>query len=620
MKWPVIALLFSLPAAAQSADHGQNQFRTIPSPLPSHPGNIFVSGESVVVPEPSGEGNRWQLLNYEGISIRQGQSAGGPVHLGHLPAGYFKLVHGAEARASNEVTIGVIERLKAPTPEDSPIGIDVGMAWFFTGERMKEVANLCALAGMNRVRDRLTWEQMEPRRGDLVTTNTHYDESLDVQRSAGLKVLQVSHISASWANPVTKRFPPDLRDSYNFYRQLAHRWAGKLEALEPWNEADIEMFGGHTGSEMASLQKAAYLGIKAGNPNLIACQNVFAIHRQTTLNDFNENQAWPYFDTFNLHHYDPLNRYPKAYADFRAVSAGKPLWVSECSIHVKWQGDERFKELTDDDARQQSERVAKTYTLGLHQGADAMFYFVLPHYTEGQLQYGVLRPDLTPRPAFLAVAAAGRLLAGAKPLGRVEVGDNIGQGYFFRAFPDGKAADVMVIWAKEETSFPLPATPQACFDHLGRSHPLSGKSLKISSQPLYVVFAKDAHPKLKPPPPRAKLLTANPCEIVLQALVPVEGSSMKASAYLLPKGEVQTVPIFVYNFGSKVARGKLKWTAPEGWSVDMTHDVEIEPMGRHEFPMKVTAPADGWTEGRIRVAGDFGDAGAPVLSLGFVPK
>ena len=36
------------------------------------------------------------------------------------------------------------------------------------------------------------------------------------------------------------------------------------------------------------------------------------------LADFNDNEAWPYFDTFNLHHYEPLQNYPKLYADFRA--------------------------------------------------------------------------------------------------------------------------------------------------------------------------------------------------------------------------------------------------------------------------------------------------------------
>jgi hypothetical protein len=620
MKWRFLAILLPpLLGAATLAIGGENQGRRIPHPLPSHPGNIFVAGERVIVLEPPGQGDSWRVMDYDGNRILEGLFSNGRADLGQLPVGYYQLFRRAMPYSSNMTTIGVLEPLKAATPEDSPIGIDVAMAWFFKGERMNEVANLCALAGMNRVRDRLTWEQMEPKRGEFAGTN-QYDEALDVQRAAGLKVLQVSHISASWANPVTKRFPPDLRDSYKFYRALAQRWAGRLEALEPWNEADIEMFGGHTGSEMASLQKAAYLGIKAGNPKLIACQNVFAIHREATLGDFNENAAWPYFDTFNLHHYDPLNRYPQTYADFRAVSAGKPLWVSECSVHVKWQGDERLKELSPEDLRLQSERVTKTYVLALHQGAAAIFYFMLPHYTERQLQFGVLRADLTPRPAFLAVAAAGRMLAGAKPLGRVDVGDKLGQGYFFRAMPDGKAADVMVIWAKEETSFDLPSAALACFDHLGRRRPLVGKTLKIGPQPCYVIFANGAHPRLKPPPDRAKLLSGEPSKIVLQALVPVEDRSLEKSAYYLPKGKMQKVTIFVYNFGSKLAKGRLTSTAPEGWAVEMACDLELAPMERKQLEMNINSPAGEWSEGRIRIAGDFGSAGQPLLSLGFVPK
>ena len=246
-------------------------------------------------------------------------------------------------------------------------------------------------------------------------------------------MLEVGHSSPAWANPNGKRFPLDLRDTYNFHRALARRWQGEVVAFEPWNEADIPMFGGHTGSEMASLQKAAYLGLKAGNPKVIACLNVFALHRPATLRDLHENEAWPYFDTFNLHHYEAFDAYPKLYADFRAVSGGKPLWVTECSVPVKWHGDERLQEPTDEDLRVQSERVTMTYAQAIHEGAEAVFYFMLPHYVEGQTQFGVLRPDLTPRPAFVALAAVGRLLADAKPLGRLKTGSDSIRAFLFRA-------------------------------------------------------------------------------------------------------------------------------------------------------------------------------------------
>jgi hypothetical protein len=416
-------------------------------------------------------------------------------------------------------------------------------------------------------------------------------------------------------------FPLDLRDIYAFYKEMAHRWQGQVEAFEPWNEADIKEFGGHTGSEMATLQKAAYLGLKAGNSNVIACLNVFAIRRKATLSDFGANEAWPYFDTFNLHHYEPLQNYPQLYADFRAVSAGKPLWVTECSVHVKWQGDERLKELSQEDLRLQSERVTKTYVLGLHQGAEAVFYFMLPHYSEGQVQFGLLRPDLTPRPGFLALAAVGRLLADAKPLGDVALSNHAGQAYFFRALPDGQPADVVVVWAKGEASFELPATPLACYDHLGRSRPITGKVLTVGPAPLYAVLAKGAHPALVPPPKPAKLLPGEPGALVLQALLPEEKIVLERSAYKIPGGRTSTIPVFLYNFGAKKAQGRLSLTVPEGWKGELPREVEVAPGERKELTLNLACPrTDGWSEASIRIAGDFGVDGRAMLAQCFVPE
>ena len=65
-------------------------------------------------------------------------------------------------------------------------------------------------------------------------------------------------------------------------------------------------------------------------------------------------------------------------------------------------------------------------------GADKLFYFILGHYVERTLQYGLVHTDLTPRPAYIAFAAVGRLFNGAKPLGRVNFGDDKLKGLFLR--------------------------------------------------------------------------------------------------------------------------------------------------------------------------------------------
>lgn len=589
--------------------------RTIPHPLPSHPGSIFFPDEDIVVPAPPGEGDAWRVVDYENKSVINGRLKDGKAEIGRLPVGWYKVVRGGKGYVTNRAFVGVLEPMRAPTPLTSPVCIDVAMAWFFPKAKMGEVANLCQLAGINWVRDRLSWQQMEPKRGEFSGPN-QYDDSAQIQHAAGLQILQVNHLSANWANSNPRRFPLDLRDAYSFYREMARRWRGEIGAFEPWNEADIKMFGGHTGSEMASLQKAAYLGLKAGNPDVIACQNVFAIRRAATLSDFRDNEAWPYFDAYNLHTYEPLENYPSVFADQRAVSAGRPMWVTECSIHVRWSGDEHLRELNDEDLQLQSERAVKTYTEAIHEGAAAVFYFVLPHYTEGLLQYGVLHADLSPRPAFLSVAATGHLLADARPLGRPKPDGGSVRGYLFDAKPDGKRAEVLVIWSHLEDTFELSKPPLACFDHIGRAQPVTSKVLHVTRAPLFVVLAKGSRPAMVPPPKPAKFLSGKPGWIVFQAVLPEEDVVLNKSAYKIAPGKTMSVPVFCYNFGMKTEQGRLRISAPEHWTADFPRNVEIAPGERKELKLNLTCPASS-DLGQVKITGNFGRGGKPVLSMRF---
>lgn len=584
----------------------------IPRPLPSHPGNIFITGEPVVVDEPPGEVDTWRVVDYDNHTIRSGQFKNGKADVGTLPVGIYKIVRG-EGHITNRVFAAVIEQLKAPTPISSPIGIDVAMAWIFSGQQVTNVISICQLAGMNRVRDRMSWPEMEPKRGEFAP-HTRYDDVLHAQTDAGLQVLQVNHASPSWANTNCSRFARDLRDVYNSYREIAKRWHGLIEAMEPWNEAEIREFGGHTGSEMATFQKAAYLGLKAGDPELPVCQNVFAIHRATTLADFNDNEAWPYFDIFDLHHYYPFTEYPKLYHELRKVSGGKPMWATECNVTVNWKGDEKLKEPTDADLREQSERVAKVYTMSMYEGTRAVFYFMLPDYSERQIQYGVLHKDLTPRPAFVAVAAVGRFLADAVPVGRLKSADELVHGYVFRARPDGKEADVLVIWADSNETFDLSSEPVACFDHLGRTIKNS-VTLNLTSAPTFVILTENSVPELFPPPAPAKLLSGKPVPIVIQAL-DEKDVSMNESAYRLPQGREATIPLFIYNFGSKAVRGKLSVSLPQKWKAQTLPELELAPGERKELALHLEHPQRlNDKEAKVRVVGQFGDVGTAVLAF-----
>ncbi len=588
----------------------------LPQPLPTHPGNIFLEGEAVTISLPDGD---WQLLDADDRAIATIAGKNGEGALGSLPVGFYRLRQ--ESSPENWISLAVLRPFRVRPSDSSPLAVDVAMSWFYPPEEMPKVANLCALAGVTWVRDRLAWREIEPQRG-VFAEKTRYDTAAEAQSAAGLKVLQVNHSSPDWANPDHRRFPLDLRDCYNFHRHIAARWAGQVHAFEPWNEADIQVFGGHTGVEMASLQKAAYWGIKSGNPKAIVCLNVFALHNRAQLEDLAANEAWPYFETFNLHHYAAFDAYPALYADFRGVSAGRPLWVTECAMPVRWSGDEQKKELSDHDLYEQARRLPKVFAGSLHEGSRATFYFLLPHYVEGPTQFGILRSDLTPRPAYVALAAVGRLLPDARPLGRIR--HDRYRIYSFSTKPDGNPDVVWIAWSDQGPGeYSLPAVPQEAYDHLGRPMPLS-KEVALSAAPQYFVFAAQPEAELDPPPPPSEWRTGEPCPLVFQTLWPEGETDLQQSAYHIP-AEGAEVPLFLYHFGSTVASADVRVEGPRGWKIELPRRAEIRPGERLEWTLKAQPP-DGSTDGTptepqtIRVSADFGSLGKSVLSFRVMRK
>lgn len=601
---------FALVALTLVADDARAESnRAVPVPLPSHPGNVFLEGEEIVVPLLDGA---WQLLDVDDRVLAAVEAVNEKAALGKLPVGFYRLRR--DVAADDWVSLAVLKALRVPTPDTSPVAVDVAMSWFYPPEKMPDVASLCALAGVNWVRDRLAWREIEPQRG-VFANNTRYDAAAKAQSAAGLKVLQVNHSSPEWANSDHRRFPPDLRDCYNFHRHIAARWAGLVLAFEPWNEADIQVFGGHTGAEMASLQKAAYWGIKAGNPDAVACWNVFASHNRAQLEEIRANETGPYFETFNLHHYAPFDAYPSLYADFREVSGGRPLWVTECAMPLRWSGDEAKKELSDEDLKEQARRLVKVFAGSLHEGSRATFYFLLPHYVEGPTQFGILRPDLTPRPAYAALAAVGRLLADARPIGRVN--HDRYRIYGFSAQPDGQEAIVLVAWSDQGIGpYSLPETPKASYDHLGR--PLvPAKDVELTASPQYFLFEGQpyAATDLESSPPPPETISDRPCPVVLQAVWPESATDLKQSAYRIP-ANVGEIPIFVYHFGVGTALGKVQVDAPSGWTFDLPSVAELEPGDRLAWRLRLQPPQGiGADVHTVRISGDFGELGNAVLSF-----
>jgi hypothetical protein len=556
-----------------------------------HPGNIYVQGEDVRVRVPDTWGG-WRAIDVDGKEVGRGGAMDGSVALGKLPIGYYEVM---EKGGAGLITAGVVAR-NTPT-EKTPIALDAAMSWFYPeAEQIRGACKIARLAGVNWVRDRASWPELETARGTWAG-DTRYERTMRIEHEAGLKVLQVNHISPAWATKNPTRFPEDLRDVFQFYRGLAKRWKGLADAIEPWNEPDIDVFGGHTGCEIASFQKAAYLGLKAGDPQTPVCGTVFAIDRAETLEEFGANDVVAYFDRYNLHHYIRLPEYPRAYGRHRAVSGGRPMWTTEFNLTVHW-ADEKTKEPSHDELRVQGYRVGKVFARALHEGTEKAFYFILGDYVERELQYGIVHKDLTPRPAYVAFAAVGRLLNGATPIGRVDFGDEKLKGYLFATEVDGQKHETLVAWSETKpTTVEIPAA-ESMYDYLGRALPPATK-VELGRATVFVVLPPGGSKGLKvaPSPAKAARVDASPpCPIVLQL---IGAGDVKQSA--LRTDQSKALRLVAYNFSDKAVRGRLRITGATGGPAEM----DIAAGDRAEAI--VTSDGSAIVTGRLET-GDLGQA------------
>ena len=622
--------------------------RSIPEPSPRHDGNVFLQGDEVVIPIPEdvGEAHHWRVLDDTLAEIRRGAVDGRTdVSLGEVPIGWYRIEFlDSEGRCIAFTTAAVLARLAAPIPQDSPVCVDVALSWLGGEGRAEweDFARLAALAGVNWVRDRIHWREVQTGPTEFIS-NTKYDAGAEIQMRHGLKVLQVFHTTPAWAlDPASDPDRPrtDLRHLYAFCKAMAGRFRGRVQAWEPWNEGNAGNFGGRTIDEMCAHQKAAYLGFKAGDPGLTVCWNpIGGINTPAQAKGILANETWPYYDVYSIHSYDWPHAYESLWQHARAAACGRPIWVTECDRGMKADTASPCGDFTHEFALRKAELMAQSYARSLFSGATRHFHFILGYYMEGDntVQFGLLRRDATPRPSYVALAALGRFLAGARCLGRWELeGQADAHVYAFRAQPDGRDRDVLVAWTEKQADWPgrgvhtldwaLPPglAVEAVFDYLGR--PL-GADVPDPLKPaaVFIVMAAGEADKL---PLRLVRLDAyregTPSPVVLQFDAPGcppvirrEAWTQEPERVFEPGSETDCV-LVAYNLGGQPVAGGLSIEGqPKGWRFTPDRwDMHIEPFKRQQMKLRLTAPAqpvsdDSW----ITIRGAFGEAGRPVLAF-----
>ena len=441
------------------------------------PGHVADEGAEVRA-EGGEPGAAWRLVDWRGRPVEGASGVFGDDGRAALPplaSGYYRMVGeggGAGPEAASGATFATLAVVSRFEPRGSAaasaFAVDTALSWIARpgsfrcpwngGDTFSTVADLIARCGFRHVRERLRWQDVQKEPGAPLALG-RYLENADRFAARGMAVSGMFHDAPAWAGTSAPResLPSDLAALHDFCRDAAAAFGDRMEAWEFWNEEDIH-FAREPVWEYAAAMKAAYLGFKAGRPDLpVLCGALCQMPASSRYNvAFLANGAARYFDVFNYHTYIRLSKYPELFSVLRRQlrkggAAGKPVWFTEFGTNSEGNSDgDGAKAGMKAHSPGQELVHAEFYpkgqiALGMA-GVERAYFFVFPAFNErgGRKDWGVMRRDGTVKPVYSAMATAIRELDGALLLGALDAPAGVCARLF--EFPGG--SQTVAFWSE----------------------------------------------------------------------------------------------------------------------------------------------------------------------------
>jgi hypothetical protein len=412
-----------------------------------------------------------------------------------LPAGYYEVfLEGVNQEQATGLWCAPANSGK--TPPDGFMSIDTAMSWLAKPEqRPALIKNLSHVIGAGgQARERLAWRHVRPAadRKDwdyVINGRGNYETTRRLYAAGGIPVLEMFHDFPDWLGEAPEsRFPENLVASARAWRDIALRWHKMWGALEVWNEPDIGA-PEQPADQYAPLVKTLRAAMRRASVDTpvvsgaYSAANVFYI-RQAALNGMLEES-----DIVSFHFYgDPagLEGLVARHRDWLAESGfeAKPLWITEI-------GTQTFGKSTHHASLDGQRAAAHGYAAQAIEaracGVARIFPFVYEDYaeTDGNLHFGMLRPNGSPLRKLAALAQAGRALAGMEYIGDIPPGKktDVERIRVFAPAPgnaSGNAAEALAVaclasTANTATSLTLPFRATSAQGIDGRTLPLTAK-------------------------------------------------------------------------------------------------------------------------------------------------
>jgi hypothetical protein len=382
-------------------------------------------------------------------------------------------------------------------------------------------------------------------------------------------------------------------------------------AWEPWNEPDITAFSEDPADQLAAFQKAAYLGFKAEDSGTRVLMVSLALAPGPFIEGFLENETASYFEAYNYHLYEPLDGYPRraaAHAEVRERFgiAGKPVWVTEAGIPLRTPSGD----LNTEDAIRQAEFLPRAYVLSLAGGTSRHFFFILPHFIENDVQFGILLRDLAPGPGYSALIALAAALGDAKDPRALR---GLPPGTTGWLFARGDGLEAAVVWAAEKGRLPAADGLEARGLYGSPLKPEKDGTIGVGPRVAYLIGKPESFSAWKSeaparpagaPPPAAPGIPG----VVLRFVFPIDRSDKAREAWRVGDDGGLEGKLQVYNFTSSEFKGTVRIGGEEGLRLEPAErQVRIDPLGLETFEVRLRLESG---EG-VRRARAFAESGAP---------
>ena len=344
--------------------------------------------------------------------------------------------------AIGAATAGMSDAGSAKSQRSSPWGIGVYLYRYPSDgaglEKMDKAAAMAQAAGVKWSREEMQWHRIEPKKGEYDWS--FYDRVVETAGRHGITIYGLIAYWSNWTKPYTME---GVADYANYCKVLVSRYKDRIKHWEIWNEPNIFFWSGPK-ELYPELLKAAYKAIKEVDPEavVLGCSTAGI---DGGFVEMTQRAGAPY-DILTIHPYRAyLNDvgFMQELRDTAALTAktgGKvrPVWITEMGWPTPIGGISE---------REQAKLLARCYLSALASGVETnMSWYNFrddgdnPFYLEHR--FGVIRSDLTPKPAYRALASVCRALPNAKLDKAVKMQSGV-LGYTFTT----ENGDVTVMWS-----------------------------------------------------------------------------------------------------------------------------------------------------------------------------